>query len=75
MTEMRKAEFNQPIWEAVKDFGHGERLYRCLDISTTLGQSVFEYWHASLAKWRRVNNYNVRNAMHRYTTANFRDPF
>lgn len=67
-------DFNAPIWEEDRDFGNGHRRYRCLDISTRLGQSWFEYWHKTKG-WRRVNNYNIREAMHRYTTENFRDPF
>jgi hypothetical protein len=65
---------NAAIWEANKDFGNGERLYRCLDIATTLGQSCFQYFNARLG-WREVRNYDVRAAMHRFTTENHRDPF
>lgn len=57
------------IWEALRDFGNGERLYRCRDIHLSLGESVFEYWNNRLQCWRRVNNFSVRDAMHRYTSA------
>lgn len=68
-------EDQAPIWEESKDFGSGVRLYRCMDISRSLGQSLFEYWNKRLGEWRRVNRYDIREAMHRYTTENFRDPF
>lgn len=64
-----------PIWQERRDFGNGERLYRCLDICTHLGSSVLEFYSDRLAKWRRVNNVDVREAMHRYTAENYRDPF
>ena len=67
-------DFNKPIWEEKRDFGNGPRLYRCLDVGVRLSDSLFEYFNEALG-WRRVNNVSVREAMHRYTTENFRDPF
>lgn len=64
-----------PIWQERRDFGSGERLYRCRDVGLSLGQSLFEYWNEKMGEWRRVNRYDTREAMHRYTTENFRDPF
>lgn len=66
---------NHPIWTGTEDFGSGPALYRCMDITTRLGTSVFEYWNEKLQQWRRVNNYDVRSAMHAHISENYRDPF
>lgn len=63
------------VWEGRRDFGLGEKLYRCLDVSSRLGTSVFEYWNDRLQCWRRVANYDARKAFHSFITENVRDPF
>lgn len=65
---------NSPIWEGDKDFGNGVRRYRCLDIASKIGQSNFEYLSETRG-WRQANNINVRTAMHKFISTNFRDPF
>ncbi len=76
MAEAATEVWNQPIWEETRNFGYGVRRYRCMDLVLgSLGQSTFEYFNERLNCWRRVNNYDVREAMHVFTVTNFRDPF
>ena len=58
----------QPVWQGVRDFGLGEKLYRCVDITSGLGTSVFEYWNERMQCWRRLRNYDARAAMHAFVT-------
>lgn len=62
------------VWEGVKDFGNGQRRYRCVDISSRIGESIFEYFNAKLG-WRAVRNYNVRVAMHSHISHTCQEPF
>lgn len=63
------------VWEGVKDFGNGERRYRCVDISSQIGESIFQYYNATFGGWREVNNHNTRFAMHSYISQTCREPF
>lgn len=62
------------VWEGVKDFGNGVRQYRCVDICSRIGESIFEYYNATLG-WRRVRNHDVRAAMHTFISQTCNDPF
>jgi hypothetical protein len=62
---MNAQTLNAPVWEGDVDFGNGERRYRCLDISSQIGLSIFEYLNPKLG-WRRVQNHNTRRAMHNH---------
>jgi hypothetical protein len=65
----------RPVWEGRRDFGNGARLYRCQDITSRLGTSVFERWSDRLQVWRPLNNYDLRVAMHSFISRNVSDPF
>lgn len=65
---------NSPVWEGVRDFGNGERRYRCIDLYSQIGESRFEYFNSKFG-WRQVRNLNVRFEMHKFVSAMDGGPF